>query len=68
MIEIAIVIAILIVLLGVLAPTLLRYTENSRAQKDASAMDEICNAVQIAMSDANCFDEMYRYKVDNIYF
>lgn len=65
LIEIAIVIAILIVLLGVLAPTLLRYTENSRAQKDASAMDEICNVVQIAMSDANCFDEMYRYKVDN---
>lgn len=65
LIEIAIVLAILIVLLGVLAPTLLRYTENSRAQKDNSAMDEVLEAVVLALSDSNIFDEMYRYRVDN---
>ena len=52
LIEIAIVLAILIVLLGVLAPTLLRYTENSRAQKDNSAMDEVLEAVVLALSAA----------------
>ena len=65
LVEIVVVVAILIVFLAVLAPSLLRYTEDSRAQKDMSAADEITNAVKLALSDSNCFDEMYQYSIDN---
>ena len=67
LIEIVVVISIMIVLLAVLAPFLLRYVENSRMQKDESAMDEVVNAVHLAMSDANIFDEVTEYLVDNNY-
>lgn len=67
LIEIAIVIAILALLLGVLAPSLLKYVENSRIQKDASEMDEVVNAFQLAMSDSNTFDEAREYSITNNY-
>ena len=67
LIEIVVVIAILVVLLAVLAPALLRYTENSRVQKDESAMDEVCNAVHLAMADSTTFDEVFSYAMPNNY-
>ena len=51
LVELIVVIAIMAVLVGVLAPTLLRYVEKSRAQKDASAVSEVINAVEIACAD-----------------
>ena len=56
MIELIVVLAVVAVFLAVLAPSLLKYTENSRMQKDESAMDEVCNAVQLAMADSATFD------------
>jgi prepilin-type N-terminal cleavage/methylation domain-containing protein len=50
LVELIVVIAIMAVLMAVLAPSLLRYVENSRKQKDASAASEILNAVNIALS------------------
>lgn len=67
LIEIIIVIAIMAVLLAVLAPSLLKHVENSRMQKDESAMDEVTNAVQLAMSDAEIFDEVCAYAINNNY-
>ena len=67
MVELIIVIAVLAVLIAVLAPSLLTYTERSRAQKDESAMSEVVNAVQLAMADQNCYDEMIRYSCTNNY-
>jgi len=67
LVELIIIIAIMAVLLVVLAPVLLSYTERSRAQKDASAMDEVINAVQLALTDADICDEMLRYSIDNNY-
>lgn len=65
--EVIVVVAIMAVLLMVLLPSLLRYTEDSRAQKDETSMDEVINAVQLALADQNCFDEMLHYSIDNNY-
>lgn len=61
LVELVVVIAIMAVLIAVLAPALLQYTEKSRAQKDDSAMDEVVNSVQLAMSEQNCYDELIQY-------
>jgi type IV pilus assembly protein PilA len=65
LVELIIVIAIMAVLMAVLAPALLQYVEKSRAQKDDSAMGEVANAVLIAMSDQNIYDEMLYYTISN---
>ena len=62
-VELVVVLAVGEVLIGVLAPALLRNTEESRMQKDESAMDEVCNAVQLAIADANTFDEVLGYSI-----
>ena len=67
LVEIVVVIAIMLVLLAILAPSLLRYTENSRMQKDDSAMDELCGTVQLALADAEIFDEACSYAIPNNY-
>ena len=67
MVEIVVVIAIMVVLLAILSPALLKYTENSRMQKDDSAMDELCGTIQLALADAETFDETCFYAVDNNY-
>ncbi len=56
LVELIIVIAIMAVLMGVLAPQFIKYVESSRVQKDLSAVGEVQNATQIALS----VDEVYR--------
>lgn len=51
LVELIIVIAIMAVLIGILAPQFLRYVERSRLQKDNTAISEIANAAKIAESD-----------------
>ena len=58
LVELIVVIAIMAVLVGVLAPSLLRYVEKSRAQKDESAMSEVTNAIQLAIADEEVYDEV----------
>ena len=67
LVEIVVIIAIMVVLLAVLTPSILRYTENSRMQKDDSALDELCNSVQLALADATTFDEAFSYSIANNY-
>ena len=50
LVELIIVIAIMAVLMGVLAPQFIKYVEDSRIQKDESAFGEVANAAQIALS------------------
>ena len=50
LVELIIVIAIMAVLVGVLAPQFLKYVESSRVQKDESAAAEVLNATKIACS------------------
>ena len=51
LVELIIVIAIMAVLIGVLAPQYLRYVEKSKKQADLSAVADVYNAVKIAYSD-----------------
>lgn len=51
LVELIVVVAIMAVLIGVLAPQFLRYVEKSRIQKDNTSIGEICNAAKIAMAD-----------------
>lgn len=51
LVELIIVIAIMAVLIGVLAPQYLKYVEKSKAQSDLTAMGEVYDAVKIAVSD-----------------
>ena len=51
LVELIVVVAIMAVLIGVLAPQYLRYVEKTRLQKDNSAIAEIANAMKIAAAD-----------------
>lgn len=51
LVELIVVVAIMAVLMTVLAPALLRYVEDTRLQKDNSAIAEIANAMKIAAAD-----------------
>ena len=50
LVELIIVIAIMAVLIGVLAPQYLRYVEKSRYQTDATMVDNVKNAIEVAIS------------------
>lgn len=58
LIELIVVIAVLAVIIAVLTPSLISYTERSRASKDVSAMDELTNAILLSASDAMVYDEL----------
>lgn len=51
LVELIIVIAIMAVLVGVLAPTYLQYVEKSKKSNDVSTVDSIINALEIAAID-----------------
>lgn len=51
LVELIIVIAIMAVLIGVLAPQYLRYVEKSKKQADLSAVGQVYDAVKVACSD-----------------
>lgn len=65
LIEVSIVIAVIVVITGVLAPALLRYTEQSRIQRDLSAMDEVVRAFQLALVESEILDESLEYEIGN---
>ncbi|MCM1100884.1 MAG: type II secretion system GspH family protein [Clostridium sp.] len=58
LVELIIVIAIMAVLVGVLAPQFLKYVESSRVQKDESAVAEVQNAVMIACSVEKVYNSL----------
>ena len=51
LVELIIVIAIMAVLVGVIAPAYLRYVEKSRKSADVQAMDAVANAMEAAAID-----------------
>lgn len=67
LVELIVVIAIMAVLTSVLAPSLLGYVENSRAQKDDSAMGEVTNVIKIAMANQDIYDECLEWCVSGNY-
>lgn len=58
LVELIVVIAIMAVLIGVLAPQFLRYVEKSRLQKDNQAVNEIAQAAKAAMANETIYNEV----------
>ena len=58
LVELIVVVAIMAVLVGVLAPAYLKYVEKSRASKDELNAEEVRHAVEVAMSDETIYDEV----------
>jgi type IV pilus assembly protein PilA len=58
LVELIVVIAIMAVLIGVLAPQFLRYVEKSRLQKDNQSISEIANAAKAAMANETVYNEV----------
>ena len=61
LIELIVVIAIMVVMLMVLVPSLLRYVEKSRMQRDDSAMSEVVQCTKIAINKTEVYDECFDY-------
>lgn len=57
LVELIIVIAIMAVLVGVLAPQFIKYVENSRVATDESAAAEVLNATKIALAIEDVYNE-----------
>ena len=57
LVELIVVIAIMAVLVGVLAPTLIKNIEKSRESKDAQNIEQIKSSVEIALQDETAYDE-----------
>lgn len=58
LVELIIVVAIMAVLIGVLAPQYLRYVEKARLQKDNSAIAEVANVIKIAGAEEEVVIEL----------
>ena len=58
LLELIVVIAIMAVLVGILAPTLIRYVEKARIGKDEAAMGEFLNALYLAATDRDAYDDI----------
>lgn len=56
LVELLVVVAIMVVLVGVIAPSLLGNIEKSKESKDIQTLDSIASACQAAMADPNGFD------------
>lgn len=66
LVELIVVIAIMAVLVGVLAPTLISNIEKSRESKDIQTLDSVASAVQVALGDEKGNEEaMKTYKDKN---
>lgn len=51
LVELIIVIAILVILVGILAPMYIRYVERSRVAADQTTIDEVVSALQVLAAD-----------------
>ena len=67
LVELIVVIAIMAVMTSVLAPALLKYVEESRAQKDNSAMNEVTHAIKLALANEDVYDECLAYTFKDNY-
>ena len=57
LVELIVVIAIMAVLVGVLAPTLIKNIEKSRESKDAQNIEQIKSSVEVALQDETAYDQ-----------
>lgn len=58
LVELIIVIAIMAILIGVLAPQYIKYVERSRVSSDKDMIDSLTKAVQTAITDDDYYDTL----------
>lgn len=58
LVELIVVVAIMAVLVGILAPAYLSYVEKTRRGADEDAAEEIRHAVEVATAEINVYDEL----------
>lgn len=58
LVELIIVVAIMAVLIGVLAPQYLRYVEKSRLQKDNTSIAEVANVIKMASAEEKVVNDV----------
>ena len=63
LVELIVVIAIMAVLVGVLAPTLIKNVEKSRESKDVQNLDSVKEAITTVLSDQKYYDTLYNNEV-----
>ena len=67
LVELIVTIAIMVVMLAVLVPSMISYLERSRASKDIKTMDDAVRVIQMALSDQDVYDEILTHSCfDNI--
>lgn len=65
LIELIVVVAIMAVLVGVLAPAYLNYVDKTRLQKDVSAVGEVLNAIEVAATDEINIKDLVQEQIQN---
>jgi hypothetical protein len=63
LVELIVVIAIMAVLVGVLAPTLIKNVEKSKVSKDEQNLDSVKEAITTVLSDQDYYDTLYNNSV-----
>lgn len=58
LVELIIVVAIMAILIGVLAPQYIKYVEKSRVSADEDTMDSLTKAVQTAVTDDDYYEDI----------
>lgn len=64
-IEVLVAILVMAIMTAVLAPTLIKYMEESRIASDQQTGEALVRSVNNALSDPAVFDEVYHYSVSN---
>ncbi|WP_343209825.1 prepilin-type N-terminal cleavage/methylation domain-containing protein [Anaerolentibacter hominis] len=68
LVELIVVIAVLVILVGLLAPNVLRYIEKSRKAKDIAALDTAYQAIMLTLADEAANDALVQELTkDNIF-
>ena len=67
LIELITTVAIMAILAAILSPSLVQYTEKTRAQRDSSAMSEVVNAVSVSITKREVFNELVNNSIPNNY-
>ncbi len=63
LVELIVVIAIMAVLVGVLAPTLIKNVEKSKESKDQQNLDSVKEAITTVLSDQDYYDTLYNNSI-----
>ena len=63
LVELIVVIAIMAVLVGVLAPTLIKNVDKSKESKDQQNLDSVKEAITTVLSDQDYYDTLYNNSI-----